>query len=126
MKHINYTYHEVEGGIADALRLPEHFADGQLICVVLDDNVIETGILAAKEEFERAGCVGGHVILKQVEDPQRFGWRSSTAIGSFRIEEKPKEPKSRYAVIGIYMYDRKVFEHKQAASVSTGRVRHQR
>jgi glucose-1-phosphate thymidylyltransferase len=73
LKHINYTYQEGEGGIADALRLSEHFADGQPICVVLGDNVIETGILAAKEEFERARCVGGHVILKQVEDPQRFG-----------------------------------------------------
>ena len=111
LKHINYTYQEGEGGIADALRLAEHFADGQPICVILGDNIIETGILAAKEEFERAGCVGGHIILKQVSDPQRFGVPVFDGDRVIRIEEKPKEPKSPYAVIGIYMYDAKVFEY---------------
>lgn len=111
LKHINYTYQEGEGGIADALRLAEHFADGQPICVMLGDNIIETGILGAKEEFERAGCVGGHIILKQVPDPQRFGVPVFDGDRIIRIEEKPKEPKSRYAVIGIYMYDAKVFEY---------------
>ena len=111
LKHINYTYQEGEGGIADALRLAEHFADSQPICVVLGDNIIETGILAAKEEFERTGCVGGHIILKEVVDPQRFGVPAFDGDRIIRIEEKPKEPKSPYAVIGIYMYDSKVFEY---------------
>jgi glucose-1-phosphate thymidylyltransferase len=111
LKHINYTYQEGEGGIADALRLAEHFADGQPICVVLGDNIIETSIIGAKKEFERAGCVGGHVILKQVEDPQRFGVPVFDGDRIIRIEEKPKQPKSRYAVIGIYMYDAKVFDY---------------
>lgn len=71
--HINYTYQEGEGGIAEALRLADHFADGQSVCVVLGDNIIETNIIAAGEHFERGGCVGGHIIFKQVPHPQRFG-----------------------------------------------------
>jgi glucose-1-phosphate thymidylyltransferase len=78
---------------------------------VLGDNIIETGILAAKEEFERTRCVGGHIILKEVVDPQRFGVPAFDGDRIIRIEEKPKEPKSPYAVIGIYMYDSKVFEY---------------
>src|SRR5215472_14397755 len=72
LKHINYTYQEGEGGIADALRLAEHFADGQAICVVLGDNIIEMNIVAACEDFRRRGR-GGHIILKEVADPERFG-----------------------------------------------------
>ena len=111
LKHINYTYQEGEGGIADALRLSEHFADGQPICVVLGDNIIETNIIAARDEFERTGCVGGHIILKQVADPERFGVPVFDGDRIVRIEEKPRDPKSEYAVIGIYMYDGKVFDY---------------
>ena len=110
LKHINYTYQEGEGGIADALRLAEHFADGQPICVVLGDNIIENSILPAKRDFERSECIGGHVILKQVTDPQRFGVPVFDGERITRIEEKPKEPNSSYAVIGIYMYDARVFD----------------
>src|SRR5438445_4574564 len=73
LKHINYTYQEGEGGIADALRLAEHFADKEPICVILGDNIIGTNVIAARNEFERRGCVGGHILLKDVPDPQRFG-----------------------------------------------------
>jgi glucose-1-phosphate thymidylyltransferase len=111
LKHINYTYQEGEGGIADALRLAEHFTDGKPVCVILGDNIIETSILAARQEFERAGCVGGHIILKQVPDPERFGVPVFEGDRITHIEEKPKEPKSAYAVIGIYLYDAKVFEY---------------
>ena len=111
LKHINYTYQEGEAGIADALRLAEHFADGQPVCVMLGDNIIETGIIAAKEQFERAGCIGAHIILKQVADAQRFGVPVFEGDRIIRIDEKPKEPKSQYAVIGIYMYDAKVFDY---------------
>jgi glucose-1-phosphate thymidylyltransferase len=110
LKHINYTYQEGEGGIADALRLAEHFADGQPICVILGDNIIETNIIAARRQFERAGCVGGQIILKSVPDAQRFGVPVFEGDRIVRIEEKPKEPKSPYAVIGLYMYDPRVFE----------------
>jgi len=109
LKHINYTYQEGEGGIADALRLAEHFADKQKICVVLGDNLIETNILAARERFENQER-GAHIILKEVPDPERFGVPVFDGNRIIRIEEKPKDPKSRYAVIGIYMYDGTVFD----------------
>jgi glucose-1-phosphate thymidylyltransferase len=111
LKHINYTYQEGEGGIADALRLAEHFVDRQPVCVILGDNIIETNIVAAREEFERSGCAGGHILLKEVRDPQRFGVPVFDGSRIVMIEEKPKEPKSAYAVIGIYMYDAKVFDY---------------
>jgi glucose-1-phosphate thymidylyltransferase len=109
LKHINYTYQEGEGGIADALRLAEHFADRQPVCVVLGDNIIETNIIAACETFQKQTS-GAHVILKEVPDPERFGVPVFEGDRIVRIEEKPKEPKSRYAVIGIYMYDATVFD----------------
>jgi glucose-1-phosphate thymidylyltransferase len=109
LKHINYTYQEGEGGIADALRLAEHFADRQPICVVLGDNIIETNIISACEEFQQRPH-GGRIILREVSDPERFGVPVFDGDRIVRIEEKPKEPKSRYAVIGIYMYDATVFD----------------
>ncbi|HUI41269.1 MAG TPA: sugar phosphate nucleotidyltransferase [Terriglobia bacterium] len=111
LKHINYTYQEGEGGIADALRLSEHFADRQPVCVILGDNIIETNIIAARKKFEESGCAGGHIILKEVSDPQRFGVPVFEGERIVRIEEKPKDPKSSYAVVGIYMYDARVFEY---------------
>lgn len=109
LKHINYTYQEGEGGIADALRLAEYFADGELICVVLGDNIIETNILAACEKF-RKQKQGAHVLLKQVPDAGRFGVPVLDGDKILRIEEKPKQPRSPYAVIGIYLYDATVFD----------------
>ena len=109
LKHLNYTYQQGEGGIADALRVAEHFADGQKICVVLGDNLIETNILAARERFEKQQR-GAHIILKEASDPERFGVPVLENGRIVRIEEKPKEPKSHYAVIGIYMYDGTVFD----------------
>jgi glucose-1-phosphate thymidylyltransferase len=111
LKHINYTYQEGEGGIADALRLSEHFADGQPICVVLGDNIIENNVIAARARYEEAGCQGAHLILKEVPDPQRFGVPVFEGDRILRIEEKPRNPQSNYAVIGIYMYDATVFEY---------------
>lgn len=109
LKHINYTYQEGEGGIADALRLAEHFADGQAICVVLGDNIIETNIIAACEKFQQQPR-GAHIILQEVPDPERFGVPVFEGGKIVQIEEKPKIPQSRYAVIGIYMYDATVFD----------------
>lgn len=109
LKHINYTYQEGEGGIADALRLAEHFTDRQSVCVVLGDNIIETNIVIARERFE-AQERGAHVILKEVPDPERFGVPVFEGGRIVRIEEKPKQPKSQYAVTGIYMYDGTVFD----------------
>jgi glucose-1-phosphate thymidylyltransferase len=109
LKHLNYTYQEGEGGIADALRLSKHFADGQKICVILGDNIIEKHIGAACRKFERQ-ATGAHVILKKVTDPERFGVPVFDGERIIRIEEKPKEPKSPYAVTGLYMYDATVFD----------------
>ncbi len=109
LKHINYTYQEGEGGIAAALDLAEYFADGGKICVVLGDNLIEKNIARAAHAFEEQKD-GAKILLKEVPDPQRFGV-AEIAEGKIRgIVEKPKSPKSKYAVIGIYMYDASVFE----------------
>ena len=109
LKHINYTYQEGEGGIADALGLCEHFADGQKICVVLGDNIIENDIRAAAEKFQ-AQESGAHILLKEVHDAERFGVAEVAAGKVIGIEEKPKRPKSNFAVTGIYMYDATVFD----------------
>ncbi len=109
LKHINYTYQEGEGGIADALNLAEHFADGQKLCVVLGDNIIEGDIRAAADDFRQQES-GAKILLKEVRDAERFGvadLRDGKIVG---IEEKPKKPKSNYAVTGIYMYDGTVFD----------------
>ncbi len=109
LKHIAYTYQEGEGGIADALNLCEHFADGQKICVVLGDNIIEKNIRGAVEAF-RQQDKGGRILLKEVTDAERFGVAEFQGDHIVGIEEKPAEPKSNYAVTGIYMYDETVFD----------------
>ena len=109
LKHIHYTYQEGEGGIADALQLAEHFADGQKICVVLGDNIIECSIRESADEFRRQAR-GAHIILKEVSDAERFGVAEVADDRIVGIEEKPLRPKSNYAVTGIYMYDATVFE----------------
>ena len=108
LRHINYTYQEGEGGIAEALRLAEFFASGEKICVVLGDNIIEKNIRGAVENFRRQKK-GAKILLKEVPDPQRFGVAELKGDRIARIEEKPKKPRSRYAVIGIYLFDQEVF-----------------
>jgi glucose-1-phosphate thymidylyltransferase len=109
LKHINYTYQQGEGGIAAALSLAEHFADRGKIVVVLGDNIIEGNIKAAAEKF-RQQKEGARILLKEVTDPQRFGVPVFDGKKIIRVEEKPSKPASNYAVIGIYMYDYRVFE----------------
>jgi glucose-1-phosphate thymidylyltransferase len=109
LKHINYTYQEGEGGIAEALSLVEHFAAKEPVCVVLGDNIIEGNVAAAARAYREQGK-GAKIILKQVPDPERFGVPELSGARVLRIEEKPATPKSEYAVIGIYMYDGEVFD----------------
>ena len=109
LKHINYTYQEGEGGIAEALALAEHFAEGDRICVVLGDNIIEGSIAGAVEEFRNQER-GAKILLKEVQDAERFGVAEIQGDHIVGIEEKPAIPKSNYAVTGIYMYDETVFE----------------
>src|ERR1700704_6133070 len=104
LKHINYTYQEGEGGIADALNLAEHFADGEKICVILGDNLIQGSIRSAVQDFISQPR-GAKVLLKEVSDAARFGVAEFQNGHVIDIEEKPSVPKSNYAVTGIYMYD---------------------
>ncbi|MEW6535782.1 MAG: sugar phosphate nucleotidyltransferase [Candidatus Auribacterota bacterium] len=109
LKHVNYTYQEGEGGIAEALGLAEHFVDRDKMVVVLGDNIIEGSIKQAVEDFEKQPK-GAKIFLKEVSDPERFGVPIIDGNRITAIEEKPKKPKSPYAVIGIYMYDAYVFD----------------
>src|SRR5579863_9503479 len=72
LTHLDFTYQEGEGGIADALALAEHFADGEKICVILGDNIIEGNIRSAAEEFQKQPR-GAKILLKAVPDAERFG-----------------------------------------------------
>ena len=119
LTHLDFTYQEGEGGIADALGLAEHFADGQKICVILGDNIIEGSIREAVDAF-RQQPHGAKILLKEVDDAERFGvaeMRDGKIVG---IEEKPRKPKSQFAVTGIYMYDETVFD-KCRTLVPSGR-----
>lgn len=109
LKELHYTYQEGEGGIADALRLAEDFADGDKIVVVLGDNIIEKDIRRGVAHFFSQPA-GARIYLKQVPDPERFGVPVFREGRILRIEEKPQRPASEYAVIGVYMYDSQVFE----------------
>jgi len=109
LKQLSFAYQEGEGGIADALRLAEPFAAGEKICVILGDNILENSIRRAKETFEQQE-EGGLILLKNVQDPERFGVPVFEGRRMVRIEEKPKVPASPYAVIGVYFYDGTVFQ----------------
>jgi len=109
LDRLHYAYQEGEGGIADALKLAEPFAEGAKIVVVLGDNIIEKNICGAVDRF-RMQPRGAKILLTKVPDPQRFGVAEIEGDRVIGIEEKPKTPKSDYAVTGIYMYDGQVFD----------------
>jgi len=109
LSHLNYTYQEGEGGIAEALSLARDFAEDERIMVVLGDNIIGGSIGAAVQSFE-AQPSGAKIFLKRVPDAHRFGVASIQGDRVLAIEEKPQNPKSDLAVVGIYMYDRTVFD----------------
>jgi glucose-1-phosphate thymidylyltransferase len=119
LRHLNYTYQEGEGGIAEALGLAEFFAAGDRICVVLGDNIIENNICQAVENFQKQKD-GAKILLKEVQDADRFGVAEIRGDRVIGIEEKPKAPKSNYAVVGIYLYDASVF-HKIRRLKPSGR-----
>jgi glucose-1-phosphate thymidylyltransferase len=112
VRHLEYTYQEGEGGIADALRRAEEFAEGGRICVVLGDNIVERGIGRHAAAFERQGS-GAKILIKEVPDPERFGVvrfaGEGPGSGIREIVEKPASPPSRFAVTGIYFYDASCF-----------------
>ena len=109
LKHLNYTYQEGAGGIAAALALTEHFADDDSIVLILGDNVIEKNIIKGVRDFEKQER-GAKIYLKEVANPQSYGIAEMKGDRIVGIEEKPEKPKSNMAVIGIYMYDHKVYD----------------
>lgn len=109
LHHLHFAYQEGEGGIAEALSLAEYFADEDPICVMLGDNLVEKSIRSHVEDYRRRGH-GARILLKEVPDPQRFGVPVLEGDRVSRIIEKPEVAPSKYAVTGIYMYDRRVFD----------------
>src|SRR5438445_8674860 len=118
LQHLNYTHQEGEGGIAAALSLAEYFAEGGPICVVLGDNIIEKNIIAAARAYEKQDG-GAKIQLHEVKDPQRFGVAVLDGDSRDRIEEYRQQPKSPYAVTGIYCFDHQVFEIIRTLKPST-------
>lgn len=109
LRHLNFTYQEGEGGIAEALSLAEFFSGDDLVCVVLGDNLVENSIRPHVEKFKTRGR-GAKILLEEVPDPERFGVPRLQGDRIIEIEEKPRVPASPYAVTGIYMYDHHVFD----------------
>ena len=117
LKHLNYTYQEGEGGIAEALGLAEHFADGESIAVILGDNIFKDSIAPAVRRYKEQG-EGAMIMLKEVTDPERFGVAELEGDRVARIVEKPQNPASNLAVTGCYFYDARVFDIVKTLSPS--------
>jgi len=117
LKWLRYAYQEGEGGIADALSLAEHFAEGEKILVMLGDNVIEKNILGPVRAF-REQKEGARILLKEVPNPSDYGVAVLEGDRVKTIIEKPKVPPTNLAVIGIYMYDGGVFDRIKKLSPS--------
>lgn len=106
IKHLEYAYQEGEGGIAHALMLAKDFSDGGPVCVILGDNCTDANIKKDVDSFKD----GAMVFLKEVSDPERFGVSVFDSDGEIiRIDEKPKNPASNFAISGLYIYDSTVF-----------------
>lgn len=104
-----YKVQDEAGGIAEALGLAEQFACGERIVVILGDNIFADSVVPYIEKFKRQEK-GAKILIRQVEDPSRFGVPELEGDRIVSIEEKPAQPKSEYAVTGIYMYDSRVFD----------------
>jgi len=104
-----YKVQDEAGGIAQALALAEEFCGDDPLCVVLGDNVFQDEISAFADSFLKQKS-GAMILLKEVSDPHRFGVAEFKGKKIVSIEEKPKKPKSNFAVTGIYFYDNRVFE----------------
>lgn len=109
LEHLRYAYQEGEGGIAEALGLAEYFAGGEPVAVLLGDNIFQDPIKTAVDAFG-PNPSGAMILLKEVDDPERFGVATLEDGRVVEIVEKPVHPKSRLAVTGCYVYDKRVFE----------------
>lgn len=108
---VTFTYkvQDEAGGIAQALGLAENFVNGDSMTVILGDNIFYDDITSYVKSFEEQGG-GAKILLQEVHDPQRYGVPEIVGDRIVSIEEKPQQPKSKYAVTGIYMFDAKVFD----------------
>lgn len=109
LRHLDYTYQERNGGIAEALGLCEHFADGEPVVVLLGDNIFERSIRPIVERF-RADPHGARLALAEVDNPEAYGVAEFDGERLVRIVEKPAEARSRWIVTGLYLYDQRVFD----------------
>ncbi len=109
LQHLNYTYQEKEGGIAEAVGLAEHFVGDDKFVVILGDNILDGSIKRAVEEFERQK-EGAKIFLKEVDDPTQYGVATIEQERIVEIVEKPETARSKLAVIGVYMYDKNAFD----------------
>ena len=107
--NFSYGVQDEAGGIAQALALCESFADKEKIVVMLGDNILQDDITEAVKDFEKQGS-GAKIFLKEVENPKSFGVAEIKGEKIVSIEEKPKNPKSNHAVVGLYMYDDQVWD----------------
>jgi len=109
LKHLNFTYQAKEGGIAEAVGLCEYFAGGDKVIVILGDNIIQKNLKKEVVRFKRQ-TEGAMIFLKRVKNPREYGVAEIKNKRIISITEKPKKPKSDLAVVGVYMYDNKVFD----------------
>jgi glucose-1-phosphate thymidylyltransferase len=109
LKHLNFTYQADEGGIAQAIGLCEYFAEGKKIVVILGDNIIERNIRESVTRFKKQN-EGAMIFLKKVKNPREYGVAEVKGGRVVKIVEKPGRPKSDLAVVGVYMYDNRVFD----------------
>lgn len=105
----SYKVQDEAGGIAQALGLAESFVRGSKSCVILGDNIFQDSLTPFAQAFHEQGT-GAKILLKEVQDPWRFGVPDIKDGKILGIEEKPKSPKSHFAVTGIYFYDKQVFD----------------
>ncbi|MEB3103753.1 sugar phosphate nucleotidyltransferase [Ferviditalea candida] len=109
--NLKFTYkvQDEAGGIAQALGLAEHFVGQDQMVVILGDNVFSDSIASHVDNFKKQKS-GAKILIQEVHDPQRYGVPEIQGNHIVSIEEKPQNPKSSYAVTGIYMYDHHVFD----------------
>lgn len=107
-----YVYQQEAGGIAEALNLTRRVIEGYKVAVILGDNIFEDTFEEEVDHFRKHNFIECHLFLKEVPDPERFGVAELTEDNKFikSVEEKPKNPKSNYAVTGLYFYDEKIFD----------------
>ncbi|MFH1576671.1 MAG: sugar phosphate nucleotidyltransferase, partial [Candidatus Margulisiibacteriota bacterium] len=104
-----YKVQDEAGGIAQALALAETFVGDDLLAVILGDNIFEDDLKPFADAFKKQRT-GGRILVKEVHDPERFGVIEIKAGKIVSIEEKPKKPKSKFAITGVYFYDSRVFK----------------